>query len=216
MEANVSFRLWVPRHNPDFLKQGKPHRRMVEPGVYDENARKAAVDGILTRGGGYGVGTVRAFQISGDHRYLAAAGQAIAYESLLLSPDEGNWPDLRDFSMLQDVAAGRAPLRYMVGWCHGAPGIGLARLSSLDLFDSPGVRRDIWSRWRPLRRKDSEIIVPSAMVTWEISSCCWQPRRGRNIVLGRGKWRGTARASSTASSPAPGNPACPRACGRQD
>ena len=57
MEANVSFRLWVPRHNPDFLKQGKPQRRMVEPGVYDENARKAAVDGILTRGGGYGVGT---------------------------------------------------------------------------------------------------------------------------------------------------------------
>ena len=90
---------------------------------------------------------LRAFQISGDHRYLAAAGQAIAYESLLLSPDEGNWPDLRDFSMLQDVAAGRAPLRYMVGWCHGAPGIGLARLSSLDLFDSPGVRT-FWSRWR--------------------------------------------------------------------
>jgi len=31
----------------------------------------------------------------------------------------------------------------MVSWCHGAPGIGLARLGSLSIFDTPEIREEI-------------------------------------------------------------------------
>ena len=31
----------------------------------------------------------------------------------------------------------------MTAWCHGAPGIGLARVDMLDVFDTPAIRQDI-------------------------------------------------------------------------
>jgi lantibiotic modifying enzyme len=41
----------------------------------------------------------------------------------------------------------------MNAWCHGAPGIGLARLSGLALLDSAGVRRDIEAAVSSVRRQ---------------------------------------------------------------
>jgi lantibiotic modifying enzyme len=32
---------------------------------------------------------------------------------------------------------------FSVSWCHGAPGIGLARLGALDVMDSQSIRNDI-------------------------------------------------------------------------
>ena len=31
----------------------------------------------------------------------------------------------------------------MTTWCHGAPGIGLARLGSLEMLDTPSIRQEI-------------------------------------------------------------------------
>ncbi|MFF3766381.1 type 2 lanthipeptide synthetase LanM family protein [Streptomyces sp. NPDC001922] len=55
----------------------------------------------------------------------AAAVGALAYETAVQDAASGNWPDFRS-----DV-----PSRFRSLWCHGAAGIGMARL---DLLDRPG------------------------------------------------------------------------------
>jgi lantibiotic modifying enzyme len=63
------------------------------------------------------------------------------YERSLFVPDADNWPDLRppDAGEAADSHSGR----YMTAWCHGAPGIGLARLDGLQQDDDLRVRREI-------------------------------------------------------------------------
>lgn len=63
---------------------------------------------------------------------LEAAREGIAYEDSLLLPEAGNWPEL--------------PLQqppFMPTWCHGAPGIGLARVGGLSIRDTAQIRQDI-------------------------------------------------------------------------
>jgi type 2 lantibiotic biosynthesis protein LanM len=64
----------------------------------------------------------RLARATGDHRYREAADEGLAYERAMFRPDVGNWPDLR---FLEET--GGEPT-FMSAWCHGAPGIGLARL----------------------------------------------------------------------------------------
>jgi type 2 lantibiotic biosynthesis protein LanM len=60
---------------------------------------------------------------TGDSHYQDAADEAIAYERAVFRPGAGNWPDLRFLE-----TTGGEP-GFMTTWCHGAPGIGLARLA---------------------------------------------------------------------------------------
>jgi lantibiotic modifying enzyme len=74
---------------------------------------------------------------TGRNEFLAAAKAAIAYERGHFRPAEGNWPDLRSF--VQPGPTGEPPS--MLAWCHGAPGIGLARLALIPLLpDEAGIR----------------------------------------------------------------------------
>jgi lantibiotic biosynthesis protein len=63
-------------------------------------------------------------QAAGRPDFLHGAREALRYERAHFRPSEGNWPDLRSFS--QPAQGGEPPC--MVAWCHGAPGIGVARL----------------------------------------------------------------------------------------
>jgi lantibiotic modifying enzyme len=72
------------------------------------------------------------YAASGEHAFLGAAAEGVAYEAGLFDPEQGNWPDFR-----QDAPS------FMSAWCHGAAGIGLARLGSLGTLDSDQTRRDI-------------------------------------------------------------------------
>jgi class II lanthipeptide synthase len=60
--------------------------------------------------------------VTGEPAFADAAGRAFAYERRLYDPRAGNWPDLRN------DPPGFAPF-----WCHGAPGIALARLRAAEL-----------------------------------------------------------------------------------
>jgi lantibiotic biosynthesis protein len=62
--------------------------------------------------------------------FFEAATGAFAYEDSLFNPQVGNWPDLRSGS--PGVPAPSSP-SYAVAWCHGAPGIALARLRAIAL-----------------------------------------------------------------------------------
>jgi type 2 lantibiotic biosynthesis protein LanM len=61
---------------------------------------------------------------TGNQDFLDGAREALCYERAYFRPADGNWPDLRSFS--QPTPTGEQPC--MVAWCHGAPGIGFARL----------------------------------------------------------------------------------------
>jgi type 2 lantibiotic biosynthesis protein LanM len=75
---------------------------------------------------------------SGDSRFRHGAETAIEYERSTFMSEVSNWPDYRSWE-------GRDPcdVRYMVAWCHGAPGIGLARIDSLSYTDDPKIREEI-------------------------------------------------------------------------
>ncbi len=78
----------------------------------------------------------------GRAELVDAAARALRYEDDLFDPDAGNWPDLRTGSRHQQSGD-----RFMVAWCHGAPGIGLARIRALQLApahpDADRWRRDL-------------------------------------------------------------------------
>lgn len=70
---------------------------------------------------------VRLGTASGQERFLNAAQSAIGYERGLFCKREGNWRDLRLHGEGED--------RFRSSWCHGATGIGLARLVSREFLD---------------------------------------------------------------------------------
>jgi lantibiotic modifying enzyme len=70
---------------------------------------------------------------------------AFTYEDRLYDPELTNWPDLRE---LEGDTPGAPPPRRpssMVAWCHGAAGIGLARLRAYELLPEqrPALRLGI-------------------------------------------------------------------------
>jgi lantibiotic modifying enzyme len=62
---------------------------------------------------------------TGRRDFLDAAREGLRYERAYFRASEGNWPDLRSF--VQPGPTGEAPC--MLAWCHGAPGIGFAKLA---------------------------------------------------------------------------------------
>ena len=80
--------------------------------------------------------------LTGEKRFRTVALEALAYERYLFLPKVGNWPDLRNFA--NKVWAGKNNQHIcMTAWCHGAPGIGLARLRALPHLDNPETRAEI-------------------------------------------------------------------------
>ncbi len=69
--------------------------------------------------------------ITGEQRYSQVAASAAAYERAWYQREEGNWPDLREFTRAK-LARGEAP-GFPMFWCHGAVGIGLVRLRQFEL-----------------------------------------------------------------------------------
>jgi lantibiotic modifying enzyme len=78
---------------------------------------------------------------SRDTRFRAAAESAIAYERSTFVPEQSNWPDFRKWNSAPKGEAAGA--RFCVAWCHGAPGIALARMDSLPYLDDRATRDEI-------------------------------------------------------------------------
>ncbi len=81
--------------------------------------------------------------LTGAERFRITALAAIEYERSLFRPEVGNWPDLRGFSTA--ILPDKEDYQHdcMTAWCHGAPGIGLARLRSLPHIDDAKIRTEI-------------------------------------------------------------------------
>jgi len=79
---------------------------------------------------------------TGCERFKVAARQAMDYERSLYSPEAANWPDLRQTELSGAEAEPGSP-RFMAAWCHGAAGIGLARLRALQHLEDPVLSDEI-------------------------------------------------------------------------
>ncbi|HAZ44442.1 MAG TPA: type 2 lantipeptide synthetase LanM [Cyanobacteria bacterium UBA11369] len=100
-----------------------------------------ALDGKLLTGFSHGAAGIayallRLYQATGEAAFLDAAQEAIAYEGSVFIYKQANWPDFREASTKESTTC-------MCSWCHGAPGIGLARVAGLDMLDTDEIRQDI-------------------------------------------------------------------------
>jgi len=85
---------------------------------------------------GIGYTLLRMYECTRKESYLVFGTDALRYEELVFCEDVNNWPDFRVFP-------DKKPIDPMVAWCHGAPGIGMARAAMLSVLDSQIIRRDI-------------------------------------------------------------------------
>jgi lantibiotic modifying enzyme len=98
----------------------------------------STINGKMLTGFSHGAaGTVyallRLYAVTQDRDLLAAAQEGIAYEDSVFAPVVGNWPDFRE----------EEQLAFLTSWCHGAPGIALARIGGLPVLDTDHIRKDI-------------------------------------------------------------------------
>lgn len=76
------------------------------------------------------------YTVTQNQAYCQAALAGIEYERSVFCESQGNWPDFRSAELNQSPG-------FPVRWCHGAAGIGLARLGCLGVVDFPQIEREI-------------------------------------------------------------------------
>jgi len=96
----------------------------------------APLTGLAHGASGIGWALLELAARTGDGRFRDAALQAFKYEDSWFSAEHENWPDFRK----ANEGAGQT---FMVGWCHGAPGITLARLRARQSLDDGMFRPEI-------------------------------------------------------------------------
>lgn len=80
--------------------------------------------------------------LTNDERFRVTALAAFEYERSLFVPEQGNWRDLRELETLRLATRVEEDI-FITAWCHGAPGIGLARVSVLQQVDDAVVRAEL-------------------------------------------------------------------------
>jgi lantibiotic modifying enzyme len=98
---------------------------------------------------GIGWALFELFGATGETRFRAAAEEAFRYERTHYSAANENWPDFRDF--LQRPGSPATPV-FSNAWCHGAPGIALARMRAWSLTGSTEARAEAEAAIRTTRR----------------------------------------------------------------
>ena len=95
---------------------------------------KYPLSGLSHGNSGFLMAYVELYKMTYDQEYLKKIKWLLSYEDILYSEDLKNWIDLRD-------PDGR---KIMCGWCHGAPGILLSRMSIMDILpDDKQIKKDI-------------------------------------------------------------------------
>lgn len=101
-------------------------------------AGPAPLCGMAHGASGIGLALIETGAQNSRHDLIQGGLAAFAYEDRLYDLKHENWPDLRELRAPDDP---RAPVqtRFMTAWCHGAAGIGLARLRASRLLPEHGA-----------------------------------------------------------------------------
>ena len=109
--------------------------------------QETPLTGFAHGNAGIALSLLRLFAVNGEERFRQTALAAMEYERSLFSLERRNWPDLRrefSSSVTSDKLLGQQESdSYMVAWCHGAPGVGLARLASQQYLDDAMLGAEI-------------------------------------------------------------------------
>ncbi|WP_207457402.1 type 2 lanthipeptide synthetase LanM family protein [Azospirillum sp. SYSU D00513] len=104
--------------------------RQAGPSLRDWPDRKGSgLPGLSHGAAGIAAALLRIRAVTGEDALGQAALEAFAYEDTLFDPALGNW---------HRPGNGRRPDTVLCTWCHGAPGIALARHAALRLLDDAG------------------------------------------------------------------------------
>ncbi len=94
--------------------------------------------GLAHGAAGIALALLRLHAATGDARFRRAAREAMNYERRVFNEEACNWPDYRAAKAGTADDFGCSSM-----WCHGAPGIGLARLGGIALDDDPKCMAEI-------------------------------------------------------------------------
>ncbi len=124
--------------------------------------RRPNLTGLSHGAGGVGWALLELATATGDARYADAGHAAFAYEDSWFDAAADLWPDLRSHDPGKPLGAAPA------AWCHGAVGIGLARIRAYALTRDPAMRAAIESALRITARS---VIGQFARGTANYSLC---------------------------------------------
>lgn len=104
----------------------------------------ATLNGQMTTGFSHGAAGIayallQLYGVTEDPALLETAQEAYDFETSLFVPSAKNWPEFR----MPDEVASVMQDRLSSTWCHGATGIGMARLGGLPWIDTEEVRQQI-------------------------------------------------------------------------
>jgi type 2 lantibiotic biosynthesis protein LanM len=108
-----------------------------------KDAGQTPLAGLSHGAAGIALALLHLARETGDERFRGAALDGLAYERSLYDPERRNWPDLREGAAEMAALHGEGDEHFMCAFCHGAAGIGLARVAGLSLLDDDDVRGEI-------------------------------------------------------------------------
>ena len=113
----------------------------------------------------YALGSLAA--ATGREEFATAAAECIAFENSSYDAERNNWPYLR---------GGEEPM-WPCQWCHGAPGIGLARIAmaNAEALDSKVLATDIHNALRGVERGEWKAWIHSAAGRSAVSNSSARP-----------------------------------------
>ncbi|XWK89924.1 MAG: type 2 lanthipeptide synthetase LanM family protein [Phormidium sp.] len=126
--------------------QTEPFKQIYYPNLPIENPKLGKAWNILGQkhytgfshgAAGIAYALLRLYAVTQNEAFLTAATDAITYEHSVFSPTAANWPDFRAFTQQNGQPV------FMVSWCHGATGIGLARLGGFSVLQTNQIEQDI-------------------------------------------------------------------------
>ncbi len=101
-----------------------------------EGVSSKPLTGMSHGGSGMALTLARLAQATEEPKFRQAALAALDYERACYSTERRNWPDYREYFSGDDKRPSE-DANFMLAWCHGAAGIGLARLRLAELLNEP-------------------------------------------------------------------------------
>ncbi|MDB5241778.1 MAG: hypothetical protein JWP57_2403 [Spirosoma sp.] len=100
-----------------------------------------------------------AFALTGNATYRETAFEGLRYENSFFDQQQQNWPDFRmeNQPRQHDASKGITGPACSCSWCHGAPGIALARLRGYELTGLAALRAEA----------ETGIQTTARQLTWE-------------------------------------------------
>ena len=125
-----------------------------------DEQRQQDLTGFSHGAGGVAWALLELWGATRQEKFRAAAEQGFAYERQHYSAEHENWPDFRGLYDSWAAAGGQGGPGFMTAWCHGAPGIGLARLRAYTLTGEEAYRREAEAALRTTARALSVPVYP--------------------------------------------------------